>query len=145
MKKTFCIISAIIVILSAFCACSKSTQSNKDNLSTTTSTTASTTAFTSGTEVATSKVEYKNETQVFHKDSAGNDLLLEHFNSDGKVEYYEEPVYSNDGSVDRIKYYDSKKKLVAASDNQNRFYDKDGKEISENDFVVLMNKAKIIK
>ncbi|MCQ2471775.1 MAG: hypothetical protein MJ147_07045 [Clostridia bacterium] len=144
MKKTFCIVSAIIVILSAFCACGKSTKSEKNNLSTTL-TTASTTAFTSGKEVATSAVEYKNETQVFHKDGAGNDLLLEHYNSDGKVEYYEEPVYSNDGSVDRIKYYDSKKKLVAASDNQNHFYDKDGKEISENDFIVLMNKANIIK
>lgn len=144
MKKTICIISALIVIVSAFCACSK-TDKKQSAEKNTTSTTVSTTAFTVGSEVATSTVKYENEKQVYHKDNDGNDLLLEKFNSEGKIESYEEPVYSNDGSVDRINYYDANKKLVASSGNDNRFFDKDGKEISENEFIVLMNKAKILK
>lgn len=141
MKKIICILSALTLILSAFCACAKNDNENAEKSETTT---ASTTAFTTGSEAKTSSVKAGDEKQVYHKDEQGNDLLVEYYNADGKKNHYEEPVYNADGSTERVKYYDKNKKLVGESDNYGRFYDKNGKEISENDFVILMNKAGIL-
>ena len=142
MKKTICILSALTLIFSAFCACAKN--DNETKTETTASTTVSTTEFTTGNEAKTSSVKAGEEKQVYHKDEQGNDLLVEHYDADGKKNHYEEPVYNADGSTERIKYYDKNKKFVAENDVHGKFYDKDGKEISENDFVILMNKAGIL-
>ena len=146
MKKIICIVSALTLMLSALCACAKNDADNaKNKEETTASTTASTTAFTTGSEAATSSAKDGDEKQVFHRDEDGNDLLVEHFDADGKKTHYEEPVYNADGSIGRIKYYDKNKKPVAQSDTHGKFYDKDGREISENDFVILMSKAGILQ
>ena len=142
MKKIICILSSLTLILSALCACAKNDNENAEKTETTTG---STTAFTTGSEAKTSSVKAGDEKQVYHKDEQGNDLLVEHYDADGKKNHYEEPVYNADGSTERIKYYDKNKKLVGASDYYGKFYDKNGKEISENDFVILMNKAGILQ
>ena len=141
MKKIICIISALTLMLSVFCACAKN---DNENVKESEETTRSTTAFTTGSEAKTSSVKAGEGKQVFHRDENGNDLLVEHYDADGKKNHYEEPVYNADGSTERIKYYDKNKKLVAENDVHGKFYDKNGKEISENDFVILMNKAGIL-
>ena len=142
MKKIICIVSALVFMLSALCACAKN---DTENVEKTDKTAGSTTAFTTGSEAKTSSVEAGDEKQVFHRDDDGNDLLVENYDSDGKKSSYEEPVYNADGSTERINYYDKDKNLVAASGSGGKFYDKDGKEISENDFVMLMNEAGILQ
>lgn len=138
MKKILYILCAVMIIAVCFSACRK-----KDDKSSAENTSVSTEPFTVGTEVTSITGNDGENKNVAHRDEDGNDLMIDHYDSKGKIDYYEEPVYDSFGSVERYNYYDKDKNLIAASGSANKFYDKDGKEISENDFVKIMSEAGI--
>lgn len=132
MKKTIIMLSVLILIVSSFWGCNKNEKNNAEP---------STTAFTTGKESYTSSAVIGDKKEVFHRDENGNDMKVEHFDNKDSLIYFEEPVYDNVGKVKKCKYYDKKGNLIAVYESDHHFYDKDGKEISEDQFSALMKKA----
>lgn len=138
MKKLFCILSCFVLLLSCFSACSHKNTKNNSEASTQPKTFDGNNEFELGKEAKTSEIDSENGKQVFHIDEHGEYMMLDHYDSDGKILYYEEPVYSADGNIKGYKYYDAQKKLLASVDSENNFFDKDGKNITENQFTELL-------
>lgn len=139
MKKALYISVCLLVIISLFCSCSK--KESEDKISTSEKTTE---PFTTGKESETFSSKDGQSEIIAHRDSEGNDIMIDSYGDNGKIQHYEEPIYDKDGNVIGYKYYDKNKKYVASNENGNKYFDKNGNEISEDEFVKLMSKAGIV-
>ncbi len=133
MKRLIVFISVLILIISCFAACSDNKVTDKSETKT----------FTTGREAVTSSMKIADQNHVFHRDSKGNDIRIEHFNSDNQPVYSEEPVYDNTGTVSGCKYYDKNGNMIGSYELNNHFYDNKGKEITEDQFAALLRNAGI--
>ncbi len=147
MKKIICILSSLIVALSLFSACGNKKQNENNGSEQNSSSDAENNIFDYnseyklGDEVRVTVVDSGNEKQRIHIDEYGDYIIMDHCDAQGNVMYYEAPIYEPNGDIKGYNYYDINMNHFACTDSQNRFYNADGVEITENQFTELMNKA----
>lgn len=141
MKKAICFLCILTVAVSTLCACKKETKEAPAENSTTSKTSVNLDSeYELGNESFTTVFETDGKRDVVHIDEFGDDMMIEHCDSNGVVIYYEEPVYKANGDVKAYKLYDSNKNWIATLDTNNNFYDTEGNSITESDFEKMISK-----
>lgn len=138
MKKAICIVSTAILILTLATACGKTVQTESETETETQ--TISVPPFSEVDGVKSRKVEIDDtHYEIDILDGNGNASKRE-FYKDGILTYYiEVSAKDADGNSTQEKYYTSKKELFATCDSGN-YYDKNGKQISEEVMAAAIDK-----
>lgn len=141
MKKAVCIFSAVLLILSVATACGKKPEpfriSKPEEYSGETHATTEVQK-TVGTEVSSTKVETgENNYEINYVDENGIAVKTECYVNDVLKYYYVVTATNEFGNSVRQVYYDADDNLLATVED-GYFYDKDGKQISDEmmDYII---------
>lgn len=134
MKKIICILSAVIMILSIATACGKKSEPFRmpkpEEYSGETHVTTEVRK-TVGTEVSSTRVETGEKNyEINYVDENGLAVKTEYYVNDVLKYYYVVTGTDDFGNSVRQAYYDADDNLIATIED-GYFYDKDGKQISE--------------
>lgn len=133
MKKFICVFSLLLVITAVGTACGKTEKypgpAPKDYTGATVTTTKP--QHTVGTEESSTKVEInEKEYEINYVDSNGNAVKTEHYKKKKLIYYYVYSAADENGNGIQEKYYDPDGNLIGTAGG-GYFYDKDGKQITE--------------
>ena len=133
MKKTICIISLLLVVMSAASACGRTQKIVRERPEDYVGETHSTTEaqYTVGKEERSMKNEIdKNTYELLYVDSDGNAVKNERYYKNRLRYYCTITATDENGNGIRQNYYDAEGNLFA-SEEYGYYYDGDGKQISE--------------
>ena len=143
MKKTICILSLTLLLLSVGTACTNRTEFEPTPVEYTGETQTTTEAqYTLGQEESSTKLDIsKNEYEISYFDKDGNGVKIEHYLNKKLIYYYVNSAADEIGNGVQQKYYDAYGKLLATEDS-GCFYDADGKQITEETMDYILYQAK---
>lgn len=122
MKRLTAFIVVFSLILFTFCACSK-----KDK-------------FELGEEATVTQIQNGNKKEQAHLTDNGYVNKMDHFDSKGNPVYSEEYVYDDEGSVTDYIYRDNDGNFLARyNPATSKFFNENKKEITENDFMKMLD------
>ena len=132
MKKIICILSLLLVITAVGTACGKEKPIRPVPAEYTGETVTTTEAqYTVGTETSSTKVDIsKKEYEINYVDGNGNAVKTEHYKKKKLIYYYVYSAADENGNGIQEKYYDPDGNLIGTA-GDGYFYDKDGKQITE--------------
>lgn len=144
MKKTICILSLALLLLSAGTACGVNRTELEpipvDYSGETKTTTEA--QYTVGQEESSTKIDInKNEYEIDYFDKEGNGVKIEHYLNKKLVYYYTNSAADEIGNGVQQKYYDAQGKLLATEDS-GCFYDANGKQITEETMNYILYQTK---
>lgn len=134
MKRFISVVSLMLVFAAVGTACAKENKKppisvpEKYTGETETTTEAQ---YTVGKEESSTKVQInKREYEINYVDKNGNAVKTEYYKDQQLIYYYVYSAADENGNGIQEKYYDAKGNLIATSD-KGYFYDKNGKQISD--------------
>lgn len=138
MKKTLCVLSVLVLLMSFGTACGK----NKTDIAETTTQTTTEFKFTEVDGVISHRVDIDdNNYEMYYIDENGNAIKTEYYANDKLVYYYTISGTDEYGNGNQNKYYDAKGNLFAVCD-KGYYYDAKGKQITEETMDSIISKLK---